>query len=131
MARKAKAAKSGKQVVGLSRDDLLRIGVPSDWVPDVQAASEDRFFELASHLPAEAQEALLEFATTGALPSQEIPDFAASKLRVVRHSVLAERAFEFAEAPRSYEARENLGYSHPTRSGDSGPSRMSTISSAR
>ncbi len=52
---------------GLSPDDLLAIGVPQDWIADVKQASEDGFFELASHLPAEAAEALLEYAATGVL----------------------------------------------------------------
>src|SRR5690606_32312222 len=51
----------------LSRDDLLSVGVPLDWIADVQAVSEDGFFELAGHLPEEAAEALLEYATTGQL----------------------------------------------------------------
>jgi len=52
-----------------SLDDnaLLSIGVPSDWLADVRAASEDGFFALAGHLPAEASEALLEYAATGRL----------------------------------------------------------------
>lgn len=51
----------------LSPDDLLTIGVPGDWIEEVQHASEDRFFDLASHLPAEAAEALLQYAATGTL----------------------------------------------------------------
>ena len=51
----------------LSDDDLLSIGVPADWLADVRAASEDAFLELAPHLPAEAAESLLQFATTGVL----------------------------------------------------------------
>jgi hypothetical protein len=52
-----------------SLDDhaLLSIGVPADWLADVRAASEDGFFALAAHLPAEASEALLQFAATGRL----------------------------------------------------------------
>jgi hypothetical protein len=53
----------------LSENDLARIGVPTDWVSDVRSATEDRYFELAGHLPAEAAEALLEYATTGILPT--------------------------------------------------------------
>lgn len=53
---------------GLDDDALLSIGVPADWVADVRAATEDGFFALAEHLPAEASEALLEYAATGALP---------------------------------------------------------------
>ena len=47
---------------------LLSIGVPTDWIADVRAASEDGFFELAGHLPPEAAEALLVFAASGNLP---------------------------------------------------------------
>jgi hypothetical protein len=68
------AAGKPKEVVApalfSSLDDnaLLSIGVPADWMADVRAANEDAFFTLAAHLPAEASEALLEFAATGNLP---------------------------------------------------------------
>ncbi|MFO1114306.1 MAG: 3'-5' exonuclease [Beijerinckiaceae bacterium] len=52
----------------LSDDDLLSVGVPPDWLADVRAANEDAFLGLASHLPAEAAESLLEFATLGSFP---------------------------------------------------------------
>ena len=51
----------------LGDDALLSIGVPTDWLADVRAATEDGFFALAEHLPGEASEALLEYAATGAL----------------------------------------------------------------
>ena len=51
----------------LSNDELLSLGLPADWLGDVRAASEDAFLELAPHLPAEAAESLLQFATTGVL----------------------------------------------------------------
>lgn len=51
----------------LDDDALLSIGVPADWLADVRAASEDGFFALTSHLPAEASEALLEYAASGRL----------------------------------------------------------------
>src|SRR6185437_7700547 len=51
----------------LDDDSLLSIGVPADWLADVRAASEDGFFALTAHLPAEASEALLEYAATGRL----------------------------------------------------------------
>lgn len=54
---------------GLSEDDLARIGVPADWVADIKGATEDRYFEIAGHLPGEAAEALLEYAATGMLPA--------------------------------------------------------------
>jgi superfamily I DNA/RNA helicase len=46
-------------------DELLGYGVPPEWVAVVQEATEDTFFDLADHLPAEAAEALLELATGG------------------------------------------------------------------
>ncbi len=51
----------------LDDNALLAIGVPTDWLADVRAASEDGFFALTAHLPAEASEALLEYAATGRL----------------------------------------------------------------
>ncbi|MBY5448101.1 UvrD-helicase domain-containing protein [Rhizobium leguminosarum] len=53
----------------LDDDALLSAGVPQDWLADVRGANEDAFFALAVHLPAEASEALLEFAATGTLPA--------------------------------------------------------------
>ncbi|WP_375461448.1 3'-5' exonuclease [uncultured Enterovirga sp.] len=52
---------------GLTTDDLLSVGIPEDWIADARTATEDSFFALAPHLPAEAAEALLEFAATGIL----------------------------------------------------------------
>jgi hypothetical protein len=59
----------------LSAEDLLAVGVPQDWVADVQKASEDAFLALADHLPAEAAEALLEYVGTGRLrpPAPVVP----------------------------------------------------------
>ncbi len=51
----------------LNDEALLSIGVPADWLGDVRAANEDGFFALAAHLPAEASEALLDYAATGRL----------------------------------------------------------------
>lgn len=53
---------------GLSGEALTRMGVPADWVADVQKATEDGFLDIAGHLPAEAAEALLIYATEGRLP---------------------------------------------------------------
>ncbi|HRD76448.1 MAG TPA: 3'-5' exonuclease [Hyphomicrobiaceae bacterium] len=53
--------------VSLTRDDLLGVGVPEDWIGDIISATEDGFLELATHLPGEASEALLEYVATGSL----------------------------------------------------------------
>ena len=55
----------------LSEDQLMDVGVPEDWLPDVHNASEDNFLDLADHLPAEAAEALLEYVATGQLQVKE------------------------------------------------------------
>jgi hypothetical protein len=52
----------------LSAEDLLGIGVPQDWIADIQGATEDAFLAMTQHLPAEASEALLEYVGTGRLP---------------------------------------------------------------
>lgn len=53
---------------GLSEEALLGVGVPSDWVADIQTWTEDRFFQLGDRLPSEVTEALLDYAATGILP---------------------------------------------------------------
>ena len=63
------AATAGSALfAGLSEDALMNIGVPADWIADVRTWTEDRFYEMGDRLPAEASEALLDYATTGQLP---------------------------------------------------------------
>jgi UvrD-like helicase C-terminal domain/UvrD/REP helicase N-terminal domain len=57
---------------GLDHQDVLSVGVPEDWIDDVLAATEARFLDIADHLPGEAAEALLEYATVGILPRHDI-----------------------------------------------------------
>lgn len=57
----------------LSDENLLSVGVPVDWLAEVRAANEERFFSIAGHLPPEASEALLEFAATGRLNAAPPP----------------------------------------------------------
>jgi len=47
----------------ISEDDLLKYGVPTEWLGDVREANEDTVLDLAEHLPSEAAEALLDLAT--------------------------------------------------------------------
>jgi superfamily I DNA/RNA helicase len=88
----------------LSSDDLLTIGVPGDWINDVRQASEDGFFDLASHLPAEAAEAVLEYAATGILHRPAPPPVHADpfahpdalrRFRVVENVEELQRALEY------------------------------------
>ena len=50
---------------GLTDDELLGFGVPTDWLEEVRKANEDSLLAIADHLPGEAAEALLELATGG------------------------------------------------------------------
>lgn len=58
----------------LDDEALLSVGVPADWLADVRGCDEDAFFALAAHLPAEAAEALLEYAATGLLATPPAPE---------------------------------------------------------
>ena len=51
--------------VDINDEELLEYGVPSEWLDDVRVATEDSLLDLATHLPAEAAEALLELAIGG------------------------------------------------------------------
>lgn len=55
----------------LSADDLMNVGTPADWIADIRTWTEDRFFQMSEHLPAEVTEALLDYAATGRLPKAE------------------------------------------------------------
>jgi len=46
-------------------EELLGYGVPSEWLPEVRAATEETLLTIAERLPGEAAEALLELATGG------------------------------------------------------------------
>lgn len=47
----------------ISEGTLLAYGVPPEWVAEVMEATDDTLLEIASHLPAEAAEALLNLVT--------------------------------------------------------------------
>lgn len=46
----------------LRKYELMAFGVPEEWVDDVRRATEDTLFDIITHLPQEAQEALLKLA---------------------------------------------------------------------
>jgi hypothetical protein len=68
--------------LGLSEDDLLGVGVPQDWVADIRESTEDGFFEITDHIPAEAAEALLDYVATGTLST---PNLAATSVDPFDH----------------------------------------------
>lgn len=59
------SAKTKPLFAGMSDDEILGYGVPTEWLNDVRKATEDTLLALTDHLPAEAAEALLELATGG------------------------------------------------------------------
>jgi len=87
-----------------SDEELLKYGVPPEWLDDVRKADEDTILELADHLPGEAAEALLCLAT-GTLP-QILPPAAVGtdpfdhpdaerRFRIMQNVEELERALEF------------------------------------
>jgi len=61
----------------LEREELLSHGVPGDWIEAVLEADEDSILEIATHLPAEAAEALLDIAI-GKTPRKREPELPVS-----------------------------------------------------
>lgn len=79
----------------MTDDDLLRYGVPAEWLDDVRSATEDTLLQLTDHLPGEAAEALLELATGG-------------KPRVPQHAVAATSPFDHPDAQRRFRVMANV-----------------------
>ena len=98
------AAEKPPVLAGVSDDELLSYGVPTEWLDDAKTATEDTLLALADHLPAEAGEALLELATGGqprmAHPAAEVanpfdhPD-AQRRFRVMANLEELQRALDF------------------------------------
>ena len=88
----------------LPDDELLSYGIPIEWLPDIRAVDEDSILDLASHLPSEAAEVLLELATGGTprVPSPAVagidpfdhPD-AQRRFRIMRDWEELERALDY------------------------------------
>lgn len=99
----------------LANEDLLSLGVPTDWLAVVREATEESLLDLADHLPAEAAEALLDLATGTSTrrdlrqlePLSEIlaevsqPEFRAAQVSeaAIGHDVVAECLPEFEGDP--------------------------------
>jgi hypothetical protein len=95
-------AEKEKTFAKLSDEELLSYGVPAEWLDDVRSADEDSILAVSEHLPAEAEEALLELATGGkpkarkvaAVTPFEHPD-AQRRFRVVENVEELTRALEY------------------------------------
>jgi superfamily I DNA/RNA helicase/mRNA-degrading endonuclease RelE of RelBE toxin-antitoxin system len=92
---------------GISDDELLAYGVPTEWLRDVKNATEDTLLAIAEHLPAEAAEALLELAT-GGKPHAEIVDVPLGA--TLRYS----SAIDAHPAPSSFAEAPQAGFREPT-----------------
>lgn len=75
--------------------ELLKYGVPPEWLNDVRKASDDTILELADHLPGEAAEALLCLAT-GTLP------------QIIPPAVVGSDPFTHPDAERRFRTMHNL-----------------------
>jgi hypothetical protein len=93
-----------RQFAALSREELMSVGVPVDWVADVLKADDDQFLALCDHLPAEAAEALLDYVSSGVLkvpaPAPPFVDPLAHpdtmrRLRIVENQQELEEALAF------------------------------------
>ena len=58
----APAPPKPKLFANLRKFELMAFGVPEEWVDDVRAADEDSLLDVITHLPQEAQEAILRLA---------------------------------------------------------------------
>ncbi len=79
----------------MADDVLLGYGVPSEWLTDVRAATEETLLPLTDHLPGEAAEALLELATGG-------------RPRVVQSGVTVTNPFDHPDAQRRFRVMANV-----------------------
>ena len=61
-----------RPAAGMPDDQLLSYGVPVEWLGNVRDADEDDLLDIASHLPEEAGEALLQIAA-GGTPQPALP----------------------------------------------------------
>lgn len=78
-----------------SDDELLKYGVPREWLDDVRKANEDTILELADHLPGEAAEALLCLAT-GTLP------------QIIPPAAVGSDPFKHPDAERRFRTMQNI-----------------------
>lgn len=98
------SAPSNYLFADITENELLRYGVPDEWIGTVKTATEETFLGIADHLPQEAAEAILELAT-GSKPSFptvtstiqtspfDHPD-AKRRFRTIENIEELERAFE-------------------------------------
>jgi hypothetical protein len=103
----------------LSDDDMLDVGVPRDWLQPVREMVEDELDRLFDHLPAEAAEALYDYATGGRLenhvrkPLDVVRAIGSVSFSTDRPSPEAGLGFIVSDAVRRMETTDTTGFSHP------------------
>ncbi len=94
-AQKPVAAIKPRLFENCSDEELLKYGVPRDWLDDVRRVNEDTILELADHLPGEAAEALLCLAT-GTQP------------QIMPPAVAGSDPFKHPDAERRFRTMQNI-----------------------
>ncbi len=110
----APAAPKPAVFASVDPEDLLRCGVPLEWLDEVRGATEDGLLELAPHLPAEAAEALLDLAT-GVVPMKLRPVSEAPPSELIEPQAeeanppaVEAEAFEHPDARRRFRTVANV-----------------------
>ena len=60
---KSTATSNTPPLFGFQEKELLSYGIPNEWIFDIKNADENNLLEIATHLPAEAAEAVLDLAS--------------------------------------------------------------------
>lgn len=68
----APAPEPKRPLSNLTEEELLSYGVPAEWIPDVRTADDDMLLVIASHLPGEAAEAIIDLATGTTPPKPKV-----------------------------------------------------------
>ena len=103
----------------LSDDDMLDVGVPRDWLQPVREMVEDELDRLFDHLPAEAAEALYDYATGGRLENHVrkhlggVEALSAHSYSISRSSSSSSMGFMVSGASSKIETARVSGFAHP------------------
>jgi hypothetical protein len=81
----------------LGNDDMLDVGVPREWLQPVREMVEDELDRLFDHLPAEAAEALYDYATGGKLDDHK-----------PQPATIASDAFAHPDSQRRFRVLDNI-----------------------
>ena len=89
----------------VSPASLMEWGVPVEWLDDVLKATESNVLDVASHLPAEAAEAVLNHAVGGTPTKRVLPQLIQKS---TAEPPIAREAFEHPDAQRRFRVVESI-----------------------